>query len=103
MGKSQYADLPRLLCEWSPGFARSQEAAQVSDDLDLPTVVADAFGEYVLRLAKTGDPHDEQDIRYCAVEGLISRLSTHDEAGSVIERLGPCSTALHQRFGTNGR
>lgn len=119
MHDSKYPELPRLLFEWSPGFGQSPEAAQVSDDLELPTVVADAFGEYVLRIASEGDDSeevrlalaavehmaasDERDIRYCAIEGLLSRLNGTEASRALIPMLGPRSQELYRRHGTNWR
>lgn len=119
MRESEYPQLPLRLCELSPGFARSPEAAQVADDFELPTVVADAFGDYVLRLASEGDDteevrlalaaveymaaSDEQDIRYCAVEGLLSRLNETEASRALITALGPRSEELYLGHGTNWR
>lgn len=109
----QLPDLPARLCEWSPGFARSREAARVAPDFDLATVVADAFGEYVLRLASTDDRgpdlHDalgavekmavseDPEAQHCAVLGVLIRLQAH--APELVADVGPASTALYRRWG----
>jgi hypothetical protein len=108
----EYPDLPTALCEWDPGFARSPEAAAVAQDFDLPTVVADAFGDYVLRLNSTGDDDqaleralgalermassEEPDLQNCALTGLIERLPS--EAPGLIGALGPASADLYGRW-----
>jgi hypothetical protein len=108
----KYPDLPTALCEWDPGFARSPEAAAVAHDFELPTVVADAFGDYVLRLNSTGDDDqaleralsalermsgsEDRDLRNCALVGLIERLP--NEAPGLIEALGPASADLYRRW-----
>ena len=110
---SEYPRLPALLCEWDPSFASSPEATAIAEDFELPTVVADAFGEYVLRLASTTDDdtnlhraldalermasHDDLDIQNCAVTGLIERLGA--EAPHLIGALGPASADLFKRYG----
>jgi hypothetical protein len=107
----KYPDLPTALCEWDPGFARSPEAAAVVQDFDLPTVVADAFGDYVLRLNSTGDDEaleralgalermsscEDRDLRNCALTGLIERLP--NEAPGLIAGLGAASADLYRRW-----
>jgi hypothetical protein len=87
---SQFADLPRVLRERSADFAGSPEAALVAQDFDLPTVVADAFGEYVLRMAALDErsreldaalaavewmaASEDEEIQNCAVIGVLSRV-----------------------------
>ena len=117
MHESQYPHIPRLLCEWSPDFARSPEAASVAQDFDLVTVVADAFGEYILaevapdseelpkalaaieRMAES----DEANIQYCAIEGLLSRLEGTDASRALIPMLGPRSHELYRMHGSTWR
>jgi hypothetical protein len=119
MRESKYPNLPRLLCEWSPGFAQSPETAQISEDFELVTVIADAFGEYVLRLTSEGvdgeemrlaltavehmAASDEQDVRYCAIEGLLSRLDGTEASRALIPMLGPHADELYRRHGSNWR
>lgn len=119
MRERRYAELPRLLCEWSPSFASSLEAAQIAEDFGLPTVVADAFGEYVLRLASEGDygeevrvalaavermaGSDEQDVRYCAIEGLLSKLNGTQASRALIPMLGSRSGELYLKRGSDWR
>lgn len=109
----EYPHLPAALCEWDPGFARSQEAAAVAQDFDLPSVVAEAFGEYVLRLGSTTGNEmalqqsldaleqmassDDPEVQNCAVTGLIERLRS--EAPQLIAALRPASADAYQRWG----
>jgi hypothetical protein len=110
---SEYPRLPALLCEWDAGFASSPEATAIAEHFELPTVVADAFGEYVLRLASTPGvdadvqralgalermaSHDDLNIQNCAVTGVIERLGS--EAPHLIGALGPASADLFKRYG----
>ena len=103
----------------SPGFAQSREAALISEAFDLPTVVADAFGEYVLRLAEEGErgeevllalaavermaASDDKDIRYCAIEGLLSRMNVIEASRALIPMLGPRSQELYRKHGSSWR
>jgi hypothetical protein len=113
----QYPYLPAALCDWDPGFASSPEAAVIAEDFDLPTVVADSFGEYVLRLAR--DPSNDVDleraldalermatsddraIQDCAVTGLVERLRS--EAPQLIDALRPASADLYRRWESGQR